>query len=55
MIKIIIQIRLHPDKNPDIPNINEKFTHIRDIYDILKESESSDFYDRFGNIDPTVQ
>ena len=41
-------VSLHPDKNRNDPQADEKFREISDIYEILKDEETRKIYDRFG-------
>jgi len=41
-------IELHPDKNPDDPNAQNKFTEIAEAYEILSNDEKRATYDKFG-------
>lgn len=40
--------KMHPDKNPNDPNAEEKFREINEIYEILKDEKTRKIYDRKG-------
>lgn len=42
---------LHPDKNKDDPNATEKFQELNEAYEILKNPQKRERYDRFGTTD----
>jgi DnaJ-class molecular chaperone len=46
-----LAVTLHPDKNKDDPNANEKFQKLSKAKDILINDESREKYDRFGITD----
>lgn len=41
-------IELHPDKNPDDPNAQNKFTEVAEAYEVLSNEEKRQTYDQFG-------
>jgi DnaJ-class molecular chaperone len=40
--------KLHPDKNRDDPDATSKFQALNEAYDILKDEEKREVYDRYG-------
>jgi len=45
-------VKLHPDKNRDDPNAEEKFKEITEAYEVLTDEEKRANYDRFGKDGP---
>lgn len=43
-----LALTLHPDKNSDDPNANEKFLKINRAYEVLKDDKSRNVYDLHG-------
>jgi DnaJ-class molecular chaperone len=46
-----LAVKLHPDKNKDDPNANEKFQRLSKAKDILTNDESREKYDKYGITD----
>jgi translocation protein SEC63 len=42
---------MHPDKNPDDPNANQKFIELTKAYTTLTDEEAFNNYKKFGNPD----
>ena len=40
--------QLHPDKNKDDPNATEKFQELNEAYEVLKNPETREIYDKYG-------
>ena len=43
-----ISLKYHPDKNPDDPNAATKFIKYQSAYEVLKDSNKRDTYNKFG-------
>lgn len=44
-----VAIKFHPDKNPDDPTAEDKFKEAAEAYEVLKDPEKRQRYDRFGH------
>lgn len=44
-----VAIKYHPDKNPNDPSAEEKFKEAAEAYEILRDPEKKQRYDRFGH------
>lgn len=44
-----VAIKFHPDKNPDDPSAEEKFKEAAEAYEVLRDPEKKQRYDRFGH------
>ncbi|MCL4153133.1 UNVERIFIED_CONTAM: hypothetical protein GTU68_046606, partial [Idotea baltica] len=44
-----LALKLHPDKNPDNPEAEEKFKVCSEAYQVLSNDETRAKYDRFGH------
>src|SRR5437660_10220068 len=44
-----LAVKFHPDKNPDDPHAEEKFTELGEAYDVLIDRDKRAAYDRFGH------
>ena len=44
-----VAIKYHPDKNPDDPSAEEKFKEAAEAYEVLRDPEKKQRYDRFGH------
>jgi len=43
-----LALKLHPDKNTGDPEAHNKFVRINGIYEVLKDSETREKYDKYG-------
>ena len=44
-----VAIKYHPDKNPDDPSSEEKFKEAAEAYEVLRDQDKKQRYDRFGH------
>ena len=44
-----VAIKYHPDKNPDDPSAEDKFKEAAEAYEVLRDPEKKQRYDRFGH------
>lgn len=44
-----LAVKFHPDRNPDLPEAEEKFKEASEAYAVLSDSEKRARYDRFGH------
>ncbi len=44
-----VAIKFHPDKNPDDPSTEDKFKEAAEAYEVLKNPEKKQRYDRYGH------
>ena len=44
-----VAIKYHPDKNPDNPAAEDKFKEAAEAYEVLRDPEKKQRYDRFGH------
>jgi molecular chaperone DnaJ len=44
-----LAIKYHPDRNPDLPEAEEKFKEASEAYAVLSDAEKRSQYDRFGH------
>ncbi len=44
-----VAIKFHPDKNPNDPEAEEKFKEAAEAYEVLRDQEKRQRYDRFGH------
>ena len=43
-----LAVIMHPDKNPDDPEAQDKFLNLKKAYEVLKDQESRKAYDLYG-------
>jgi molecular chaperone DnaJ len=44
-----LAVQLHPDKNPDDPTAEERFKEASEAFEVLKDAQKRQVYDRFGH------
>src|SRR3989338_10041495 len=44
-----LAMKLHPDRNPDDKDAEEKFKHAKEAYEVLSDSRKLAAYDQFGH------
>ena len=44
-----LALKYHPDRNPDDPGAEEKFKEATEAYEVLRDSEMRNLYDRYGH------
>ncbi len=44
-----VAIKFHPDKNPDDPSAEDKFKEAAEAYEVLRDEDKKQRYDRFGH------
>eukprot|EP00916_Digyalum_oweni_P012481 GHVL01020645.1.p2 GENE.GHVL01020645.1~~GHVL01020645.1.p2 ORF type:complete len:249 (-),score=64.43 GHVL01020645.1:162-908(-) len=51
----LIALKVHPDKNPDVPDADENFKKLKEAYDILIDDEKRKLYDQQGITDDNFE
>jgi molecular chaperone DnaJ len=44
-----LAMKFHPDKNPDDPEAESRFTEVKEAYEVLSDSEKRTIYDQYGH------
>ena len=44
-----LALKYHPDRNPDDKDAKTKFQKVQEAFDVLKDSEKREMYDRYGS------
>jgi molecular chaperone DnaJ len=44
-----LAVQLHPDKNPDDPTAEERFKEASEAFEVLRDAQKRQVYDRFGH------
>ena len=44
-----LAMKLHPDRNPDDPEAQERFKEAKEAYEVLSNAEQRAVYDRYGH------